>query len=445
MVGFNGRSLESFELFSDFINRGIQTSVGFFGPKTNRYMNGEESIERFDRIYQALRREYMSYRYPFLSSYVVFFAASNGGQYYFHFWALLLYKYLAHPEEYGTDAAKREIADNVNIIIPLSVRDKRLYELVIYLTQIHTKYLIPDRKKEDTEKPIEQKIKESKEKKDGLKAIEDEAEQKKKELLEQVDKEVSEYREQQMKLVREQIDAEREQLLKQLKDDPKYQILLDDLKQENAQVAEMVRSRKEMETRLAQKMNETSKEFRDSTKDVTSKFTSILEDYLQKLSQETGETVRQLEMQTQNAINSVADVNRNLQNDDFSDLLHAYTRLEEQVYYKGREGRDATEEYREYWRNVEVYLKSFGRTLIKLGFTRFMPEIGAVLDAETMKAFENSDTRSGDSFPEDESEYGEYCVKEIVSSGFRDSAGEVEVRAIVIPVRKTEQKESDMA
>ncbi|MCR4644779.1 MAG: hypothetical protein K5695_05140 [Oscillospiraceae bacterium] len=212
------------------------------------------------------------------------------------------------------------------------------------------------------------------------------------------------------------IEAEKAWLLEELERETGFKYRFDGTSVRNEEVGEMVAGRAAFEQELVNALNATNRSFRDSAGEATAAITAACE-----------ELRKTLEQQTNSAINSVVDTSRRLQGTDFRDLLDAFRTLETQVFYKSRSGVD-TPEFKEYWKSVRFFLKKLENTLNKLGFLRYMPEVGAELDPETMEALEVDDD-----YPADPEEYPMYTVKEIVSGGFMDKSGEFpEIKALVV-------------
>ena len=213
------------------------------------------------------------------------------------------------------------------------------------------------------------------------------------------------------------LEAEKAWLLEELEHETGFRYRFDGTSVRSEEVREMVAGRAAFEESLVNTLNTVNRSFRDSTADASNALTAACEE-LRKV----------LEQQTNSAINAVVETSRRLQGTDFRDLLEAFRSLETQVYYKSRSGED-TPEFKEYWKSVRFFLKKFEATLNKLGFLRYVPEIGTVLNPETMEALE----ASGEDYPVDAEEYPLYTVKEVVSGGFLDKTGEYpEIRALVL-------------
>ena len=212
------------------------------------------------------------------------------------------------------------------------------------------------------------------------------------------------------------IEAEKAWLLEELERETGFKYRFDGTAVHNDEVSEMVAGRAAFEQELVNALNATNRSFRDSTSEATAAIAAACE-----------ELRKNLEQQTNSAINAVVDTSRRLQGTDFRDLLDAFRSLETQLYYKSRSGTE-TPEFKEYWKAVRFFLKKLENTLNKLGFLRYLPEVGADLDPDTMEALEVDDD-----YPADPEEYPMYTVKEIVSGGFMDKTGEYpEIKALVI-------------
>ena len=212
------------------------------------------------------------------------------------------------------------------------------------------------------------------------------------------------------------IEAEKAWLLEELERETGFKYRFDGTAVHNDEVSEMVAGRAAFEQELVNALNATNRSFRDSTSEATAAIAAACE-----------ELRKNLEQQTNSAINAVVDTSRRLQGTDFRDLLDAFRSLETQLYYKSRSGVD-TPEFKEYWKAVRFFLKKLENTLNKLGFLRYLPEVGADLDPDTMEALEVDDD-----YPAEPDEYAMYTVKEIVSGGFMDKTGEYpEIKAVVV-------------
>ena len=212
------------------------------------------------------------------------------------------------------------------------------------------------------------------------------------------------------------IEAEKAWLLEELERETGFKYRFDGTAVHNDEVSEMVAGRAAFEQELVNALNATNRSFRDSTSEATAAIAAACE-----------ELRKNLEQQTNSAINAVVDTSRRLQGTDFRDLLDAFRSLETQLYYKSRSGTE-TPEFKEYWKAVRFFLKKLENTLNKLGFLRYLPEVGADLDPDTMEALEVDDD-----YPAEPDEYAMYTVKEIVSGGFMDKTGEYpEIKAVVV-------------
>ncbi len=217
------------------------------------------------------------------------------------------------------------------------------------------------------------------------------------------------------------LEAEKAWLLEELERETGFAYRFDGTAVRSDEVREMVAGRRAFEEELVSSLNATNRSFRDSTAEAASAMQAACE-----------EVRRVLEAQTNSAINAVVDTSRKLQGTDFHDLLEAFRSLETQVYYKSRSGEDSAE-FKEYWKSVRFFLKKLESTLNKLGFLRYVPEVGAELDPERMEALENPDAE----YPVDAEEYPLFTVGEIVSAGFLGKDGDYpELKALVLAAYK---------
>ncbi|GEM_PF-5191676 len=378
--------------------------------------------DAFSKIYQKLLEEYENGKYPALTS--AFLTTSLIHPEEIELWDVYLCQCLAEPDFH---IEQDEIIRSFGKEVSSFDRTAYMRRIRKYIMLLHSKYF--SQKKETSQEEheiadLKKEIKKLREEKENL-------EQSLREGKEEIRKDLEKYQNEQRAAIKTDLEREKQAILKELKENPEYQLRFQETEQHNREIMQMVRERKNMETSLAGLMNQTSREFRNSTDKVAEDITEILKEKFKELASDTADKIEEFKTSTENAINSVADINRKLQNDDFKDLIHGYQKLEEQHYYKSRSGTD-TQEYKIYWKNVSVYLKNFEKTLNKLGYSRIYPEIGSELDPETMEVFEDALNDETD-MPEDDSEFKNYVVKEIVSSGFRDSSGYVEAKAEVIP------------
>ncbi len=371
----------------------------------------------FKKIKDAVRKEYREGKYPVLTVRLLTAALVNPKS--IEYWDVYLYRNMIQPEL----DLKKGIIDNAGMVLTDDDRERHIKQLKEDIIQLHNLYFSKEGK---------ELLELRKQKQELENAI-----QSKKE-------EIAQFEQTEKERIREELRQEKEKLLSELKENQEYLFRFQEAEKHNREIKEMVEDRRSMEKHLADEMNRTSRSFRDRTEEVVTTIQDILKSSLLEIAENTRKEIDQLETHTENAINSVADINRKLQNDDFKTLLQGYQRLEEQLYYKSRSGTD-TPEYKTYWRNVQVYLKGFEKTLNKLGYSRIYPKVGSVLDVETMEVFEEGVQEDTD-LPE-ESEFEEYTVAAVVSSGFYDSASFVEEKAKVIPRKKNmlQQEGSDLS
>jgi len=395
-------------------------------------------VSEFQDVMTELEKEYRNGYIPYLTISIINTCVVNPDA--IEYWDTYLYNILAHSELNLMDNPefnmRKKIIENFNFAVPLSKRSEIFQLLYKDMLKLHQMYLAPEKNLSSEEKEtadLNADIESLRQQKNDL-----EEEIKNKKLS--VQKELEEYRQKQQTLIDEEIESEKEKILDEFRKNPDYLLRFQESEQHNQEVRQMVQDRRQMEQRLADEMNQTSRSFRDRTEEVTSAIRSILQESLNKIKESTQEEISRIETHTENAINSVADINRKLQNDDFRNLFQGYQRLEENLYYRSRSGTH-TEEYQTYWKSVSAYLKNFEKTLNKLGYLRIYPEIGSVLDPETMEIFEDALDDDLD-FPANDSEFEEFIVKAVVSSGFRSGEdNSVEEKAKVIPEKSPFRKD----
>lgn len=218
-------------------------------------------------------------------------------------------------------------------------------------------------------------------------------------------------RRQELNRLRNEAEREIEQEKKAAYERMQKNLAYQQRKEEEERYLEEVRRdicrREKFEEGLCDDMRRVSGSFHSGMQDMVLELQKNMEHIVEKMQQETRAAVETMEKQTANAINVVVDTERKIRKDDFGDLLHNFTELQQLIFYNTPGGELGLEVTR-----IERYLKRFLKVLNRLGYEEYAPQIGEAYDEYLHIAEE----REGEELPKT---LDGYVVDGIVSCGFQ--------------------------